>query len=1219
MRAHFKMRWLFFAAVFYALLPAGGVFSQSILNLPRLVQQDGRFTGIAIANPSNRAATINLQLYDELGNPVLISSKSSAFKLSPGAQLAQFDKQIFPIPQGFRGWAQIISDDNTNLRGFYLIGDDAVTLLDGTNGAQAYREQILPFLANDANIDTEINIINPTDQMAFVNLRAIAFDGRISEFGASTLTLRPHAVFRKNTKEIFSFRNYPDGSYYSISSNVALLAMEMVENHAQPELACLNGVDVNAADRVINFPHAVVGGDYFSILGVINLLDIPQTMTISLYQADGMLLNTGSTPNPISVVLNPRASLRKSLVDLFNLNSSLTSLVSGWVKVESNFGPVSGFIAFGNLSTPSLAAAAPQVHPLTQMVFSHLAPQSLGYFTGIALLNVNPVPASIKLMVVDRNGVTSAVHNLQLSPNQKIAQLVSDLLPEAKDQVGGSLVALSDQPLYGMELFGSTNLRVLANVPADGLSVAYTPPDVGKFVLSGRLTQENGTVLPNATVQLSGSLPTASVTTNQQGEYFFLNIPSGNYAVEPSLKNFDFAPAALSVSIQNSNVGDADFQGKHLPNLAITAISPPNGPVGSPVTLHGTGFSSNASDNLVRFYGTFAPATVLKNPPPTDDSITVLVPGSARTGPVVVSVGSNVSNQTQFSVTESNSVSVALPSAVPSSVAISGLGNLALVGHREQGIVSLVNLTPNPSLVQDLSFNKTARSEILAVATDDDGTGGGTSRDDDIGFFNIEVIALKAMQTKIARFGAKIDRPALTASGAFPLSPSDVHFVQLPKGSEPVSLAFEPFGRFAVTANRGTDSVSFVEFLGKANPVLRGTLNLPAGSKPVSVSVAANGRRALVANSGTNSVAVIEFAPVRGGFLANGLQPVVTRHFLLNSSPNAVSINLDASRGVTANADNSASILNLNGPADNSAIVTVPLPKFSIGTPSAVSASMAPNGSYAILVSRDADDNAYLSVLSMEGIPEVAFVQLLPKGSGTSAVAIGPNSSSILVANPLLGNVSVFNPLPGNVLLDTLSLSRARAKETVIFFGTGFSPDSRNNVVRFRGKGETTIPAPVLAMPSPNQITVEVPVGAISGPVTVNVGRASSNEQFFVVLPDNPETAVPSILQIRPSSISRARDSVLVIEGNGFSAQSIVEVDLGDSKRLQPLTSVFGSASVTFINSTQLQLSIPRSDLVDAPDRFLLDVFNPPPGGGRSSQVAVFVVGSPGSGRFDQP
>ncbi|MBZ5535362.1 MAG: carboxypeptidase regulatory-like domain-containing protein [Acidobacteriia bacterium] len=1219
MRAALKIYVIHILSLLLLVAVCTRVQGQSALNLPRLFDQGGRFTGIAISNPSNRSAAIRLQLYDESGNAIGLPAKGAVLKLGPGAQMAQFDNQLFSLPANFRGWAQIVSDDNSNLRGFYLVGDEAVTVLDGTNGAQAYREQILPFLANDANTDTEINIVNPSDQSASISLLTITSDGTVSPFGTTGLTLQPHAVFRRSTKEIFSSRNYTEGSYFSITSNVALLAMELVENHAEPALACLNGVNVNAAGRVINFPHAVLGGDYFSILGVINLLDIAQTVSMSLYQQDGVLLNTGSIPNPVSVTLNPKASLRKSLVDLFGLGSALTSVTGVWVKVEANFGPISGFIAYGNFSNPTLAAVAPQVRPLNEMVFSHLAPQALGYFTGVALLNVNADAASVRLTAIDRNGVTVSMRDLRLDPNQKIAQTVADLLPAAKDQVGGSLVVVSDQPLFAVELFGSTNFSVLANVPPDDITASYVPLDLGKFVLSGKLAQENGAPLARAAVRLSGSVQGSTVTTDENGEYVFLNIPAGNYAVEPTLKNFEFTPTALSVSVNNSNVGDADFQGKRLPILAVTSISPPNGPVGSPVTLRGTGFSLIAGENVVHFFGTFGSAAVLNSPPPTDDAITVLVPGSARTGGVVVSVGSNVSNQIQFSVTQGNSTSVQIPSATPSSVAISGLGNLALVGHSERGTISLVSLTPNPGLVQDLTFSTAANAEILSVATDDDGRGGGTSRDDDIGFFNIEEVAFKALRAKVAKLGAKIDRPELSQRDAVPLTTSDVQFVQLPRGSNPVSLAFEPFGRFAMTANRGTDSVSFVEFIGKLNPTIRGTLSLPAGSQPVSVSVAANGTRALVANGGTNSVSVIEFAPAPGGFLSGNLQPVITRNFLLNSRPNSVAINLDAARGVTANADNTASILDLNGPADDSAVTTFTLPKFSPGPPTAVSVALAPNGSYAIVTSRDPDGNAYLSILSLEGIPEVAFVQVLPSGAGTSAVTIGPNSSSILVANPRLGNVSVFNPVPGNVSLDTLSLSRSQVKQTVTLFGTGFSPDSKNNVVRFRGKSQTTIPAPVLSMSSSHEITVEVPVDAISGPVTVNVGRASSNEQFFVILPEGQQSLAPSIDSVTPRTLSRGSDSRLLISGNGFNAQSIVEVDLGDGAGPQRLTSLFGSATVTILSPHGIQVLIPGSDLRGTPSRITLDVFNPPPGGGRSNSFPISIVGTPDIGPIRTP
>ena len=1194
------------------------VFSQSVIYLPRIVEQEGRYTGIAIANASNRTASFSIQLYDDGGNPVSsLNTSKAAVKLLPGGQLAELDTQLLQAPSNFRGWAQIVSNDNSNLRGFYLIGDAAGTYLDGANSPQPLREQILPFLANDATTDTEINIVNPTDQVAYGQIQTIAFDGTPSSFGGTGFTLQSHATLRLNSKAL-GFGSYSGGSYMSISSNAGLLAMELVENQAQPMLACVNGVDVNAADNVINFPHAVIGADYFSLLGIVNLLDIPQTVTVSFYDSDGVLVNTGAVPNPVTVNLDPKASLRTSLSSLFKLNTSGGPLISGWVRVESNFGPITGFIAFGNDNSSDVAAALPQVRPANQLIFSHVAAQSSGYFTGIALLNTNSSAANVKMSVIDQSGVTTAVKSFQIEPDQKIAQVLADLLPEVKDQQGGSVVVDSDQPLYGMELLGSTNLQVLANVPVEeGLS-AYTPADVGKFVLSGKISSDSGSLLSGAAVQLSGSITGMSVTSDDQGQYVFMNVPSGNYAIEPSLRNFGFAPAALSVSINSTSVGDADFQGKRLPSLAITSISPPNGPVGSPVTIFGNGFSTNPDENVVHFPGTFFAATVLKIPAPTDSQMTVLVPASALTGPVVVRIGDSVSNSVQFSVTESKATTVDLPASTPSSVAISGLGNLALVGHSDSGTISLVSLAPNPAFVQDVSFGSASKSGILAVATDDDGRGGGTTRDHGIGFFSIEQAAFNALQSKVARFGAKVDRPSQAVAGALPITTSNVQFVQLPDGSDPVSLAFEPFGQFAMTANNGTDSVSFIEFVNQSTPVVRGTLNLPAGSKPVSVSVAANGRRALVANSGTDSVSVIEFAQTAQGYLTGGLQPVVTRNFLLASSPTAVSINLDASVGITANADNTASILNLNGPADASAIITIALPKFSPGTPSAVSASMAPNGTYAIVTSRDGDGNAYLNIISLEGTPEVSFVQVLPKGSGTSAVAIGPNSSSYLVANPLLSNVAVFNPTPGSISLDTLSLSRAQVKQSVTLFGTGFSANPQNNVVRFRGQNQASIPAPTLSTSS-NEITVEVPVGATSGPVTVSVGQVSSNEQFFVVLPNATASSVPVISAIKPNTVSPRGNNVLTIQGSGFTAQSTVEIDLGNANGLQPLEAVFSQATVLFINSTQLQLTIPGTDLANVSASFNLDVLNPPPNGGRSNQVTVLVVGTVSHGTINTP
>jgi sugar lactone lactonase YvrE len=70
------------------------------------------------------------------------------------------------------------------------------------------------------------------------------------------------------------------------------------------------------------------------------------------------------------------------------------------------------------------------------------------------------------------------------------------------------------------------------------------------------------------------------------------------------------------------------------PPPVISTISPDSGVLGTTVTISGTGFSANATDNLVKFNDSNAVVTSA-----TATQLTVKVPVSAGTGPVTVTVG----------------------------------------------------------------------------------------------------------------------------------------------------------------------------------------------------------------------------------------------------------------------------------------------------------------------------------------------------------------------------------------------------------------------------------------------------------------------------------------------------------------------------------------------------------------------------------------------------
>src|SRR5439155_11326384 len=84
--------------------------------------------------------------------------------------------------------------------------------------------------------------------------------------------------------------------------------------------------------------------------------------------------------------------------------------------------------------------------------------------------------------------------------------------------------------------------------------------------------------------------------------------------------------------------------------VTVLSLEPSSGQAGTEVTITGDGFSANAADNVVTFAqtnNTTVPARVLAA---TATSITVVVPASAVTGPVIVQVGSKRSIGVTYTV-----------------------------------------------------------------------------------------------------------------------------------------------------------------------------------------------------------------------------------------------------------------------------------------------------------------------------------------------------------------------------------------------------------------------------------------------------------------------------------------------------------------------------------------------------------------------------------------
>lgn len=209
--------------------------------------------------------------------------------------------------------------------------------------------------------------------------------------------------------------------------------------------------------------------------------------------------------------------------------------------------------------------------------------------------------------------------------------------------------------------------------------------------ISGTVTQSGGsTPISGATVRASvGSALLSSVVTNSSGIYTISGLSAGSYAVQASASGYVAGVQSEAVtasstttanfSLQSQSTGAVSYVydglgrlvGVTSPSgdtaiyhydavgnllsisrqstslLAIITFTPISGPVGTSVTIYGTGFVSDPTQDTVKFNGVVA---TIQSATPTQ--LVVTVPTSATTGTVSVTTASGtVTSTASFTVT----------------------------------------------------------------------------------------------------------------------------------------------------------------------------------------------------------------------------------------------------------------------------------------------------------------------------------------------------------------------------------------------------------------------------------------------------------------------------------------------------------------------------------------------------------------------------------------
>jgi YD repeat-containing protein len=146
--------------------------------------------------------------------------------------------------------------------------------------------------------------------------------------------------------------------------------------------------------------------------------------------------------------------------------------------------------------------------------------------------------------------------------------------------------------------------------------------------------------------------------------------------------------------------------------ISIIQFSPENGPVGTAVTINGTGFSPTASQNTVKFNGTSAVVSSA-----TNSQLLVTVPSGATTGSIsVTSPNGSATSTATFTVTSGNGAPT-VTSFSPASGVASTIVNLVGTNFDPTLANDKLRLNVSPAVVSSVTTTTIATTVPAATAS----------------------------------------------------------------------------------------------------------------------------------------------------------------------------------------------------------------------------------------------------------------------------------------------------------------------------------------------------------------------------------------------------------------------------------------------------------------------------------------------------------------------
>ena len=487
----------------------------------------------------------------------------------------------------------------------------------------------------------------------------------------------------------------------------------VVGAHFDP--AIVTAIPTSSGTSSATVPFFVQGGDYATMVQLINTTATPGSATLTAVGLDGSPI--AASNNPATVEIPANGAFSRGAQNLFNFPSTI---VVGSISVQSTVSVVTT-TALASVAQNGVVLIPTAEAPNTNFVFRTKAANP-SLFTGFSFSNPGDSTAHLTIRNVPDDGSGVSLMSLTVAPLSSIRRNLTELLPEAR--TGGFIHISSDVPVVASAIEGKSDNSVLANLPAMHSQPDYVPPSPTRFLITGNV-KHNDLPFAALNVSVTGTV-NATVSTDASGNFLFENVPQGNYTLRPQAAGFTFTPSSIAVTISSESTRGNNFTGT-LVTPTITVVQSASVQVGSPATdLFVVGSPLIPTSEIV-FDGTPIPSTTTSLSVPvtvagaTGGTITVFQVQPALKATIPASAIA-VARTTSFVLRNSGpggSVSSAAQTFVvggpaPVLTSVTGVPNPLLIGN--PGFTIFVNGTGfSPSSVVQVNGSSVSTDFVSAV------------------------------------------------------------------------------------------------------------------------------------------------------------------------------------------------------------------------------------------------------------------------------------------------------------------------------------------------------------------------------------------------------------------------------------------------------------------------------------------------------------------------